>query len=286
MTWFVFSFLTAFFESSKDVFSKQSLKQFDNYIIAWLFSFLTFVLLLPSLLIVGIPELGDRFWTALLASGSVNVIATLLYMRALKQADLSLAVPLITFTPLFLLLTSPIIAGEHPTFLDFIGVVLIVGGAYMLNVRDAKRGYLAPLRSLLRESGPKLMLFVAFLWSVTSSFDKVGLNNSSPLFWVTCVYGFVAIAMFPIVARKSWHNFRRIPDSWQTLGLIGVCNALAVGCQMTALSMTLVVHVISIKRMSALIGVLFGYFVFKEQGIQERLAGAVMMILGVLAITL
>jgi uncharacterized membrane protein len=55
---------------------------------------------------------------------------------------------------------------------------------------------------------------------------------------------------------------------------------------MTALSMTLVVHVISIKRMSALIGVLFGYFVFKEQGIQERLAGAVMMILGVLAITL
>ncbi|NQE45056.1 hypothetical protein C5S31_03410 [ANME-1 cluster archaeon GoMg2] len=41
----------------------------------------------------------------------------------------------------------------------------------------------------------------------------------------------------------------------------------------------------AIKRTSAIMGVLFGYAIFKEEGLRERLTGVVGMVVGVLFIT-
>ena len=67
---------------------------------------------------------------------------------------------------------------------------------------------------------------------------------------------------------------------------MAICNTLAVLFQMQALTLTLVVQVVAIKRTSVLWGVLWGYLLFQEQRIQERLLGASTMISGVLLITL
>ena len=55
---------------------------------------------------------------------------------------------------------------------------------------------------------------------------------------------------------------------------------------MAAINLTLVAYVVSVKRTSAIMSVLFGYFIFKERGIKERLIGATIMIIGVLLIVL
>jgi uncharacterized membrane protein len=44
--------------------------------------------------------------------------------------------------------------------------------------------------------------------------------------------------------------------------------------------------VISIKRTSVIMSVLFGHFLFKEKDVRERLAGAGVMLVGVIVITL
>jgi uncharacterized membrane protein len=56
--------------------------------------------------------------------------------------------------------------------------------------------------------------------------------------------------------------------------------------QMTAINLTLVSYVISIKRTSVIMSVLFGYFIFKEKGLKERLTGTSIMVIGVLSIAL
>jgi len=38
---------------------------------------------------------------------------------------------------------------------------------------------------------------------------------------------------------------------------------------------------IAVKRMSLLFGVLYGHFLFREEGLRERLAGGTLMITGV-----
>jgi len=67
---------------------------------------------------------------------------------------------------------------------------------------------------------------------------------------------------------------------------IGLFSALSLIFQMAAINLTLVAYVISIKRTSAIMSVLFGYLIFKERGIKERLIGVTIMIIGVLLIVL
>ena len=286
MFWFPLAFLTALFASLKDVFSKKNLKDIDEYVVSWSLRFFALPFLVLPLFFVEMPSLGNRFWMALFVGGSLNVIATILYMKAIKYSDLSIAVPMITFTPLFLLMTSPLILGEFPNLLGLIGVILIVLGSYTLNIKRRHEGYFAPFKALLREKGPKLMLLVAFIWSITSNFDKIGVQNSSPIFWPIGVNIFMTLAMFPIMLYKSQGSLGQISTSYKSLFPIGLFSALSLIFQMAAINLTLVAYVISVKRTSAIMSVLFGYFIFKEKGIKERLIGATIMIIGVLLIVL
>ncbi len=284
--WVAFAGLTALFESLKDVWSKRSLAHTDEYLAIWALLLFTSLTLLPALWLGEVPVLGDRFGLALAASGSINVLATLLYARALKASDLSLAIPFITFTPLFLLATAAAIVGEQPTATDAIGVLLLVGGAYVLNSSARDRGYWAPLQSLLAQPGPRLMLGVAFLWSFSAAFDKMGVRNSSPVFWATSLFVTLTAAFTPIVLIKSYRQLRTFPNSALSLAPMGVFQGIAVFFQMQALALAPVTQVISVKRTSALFGVLWGYWIFKERGTRERGIGAAIMILGVAAIVL
>ena len=56
--------------------------------------------------------------------------------------------------------------------------------------------------------------------------------------------------------------------------------------QMTAISLTLVSYVVSIKRSSTVLGVLWGFFIFNEEGIKARLLGSLIMLTGVILIAL
>ncbi|MEG4232649.1 EamA family transporter [Microcoleus sp. Pol11C3] len=286
MMWLIFALLSAFFEAVKDVVSKHNLKANDEYVVTWSLTFFTAAFLTPLLFIIEIPPLNQQFWIALLIGGSMNAVIALLYIKAIKLSDLSLTVPLVALTPLFMLLTSPLIVGEYPNFFDGIGVFLIVMGSYLLNIKEKSQGYLAPFKALLHQPGSKLMLLVAFLWSITTNFDKIGVQNSSPIFWVFALLTTMSVLLLPVLLHKTSNPKRQIIQYLPMLMTMGFFNALGVIFQMQALTMTLVVQVIALKRTSVLMGVLFGHFIFKEKDIQERFLGAAIMMGGVLFITL
>ncbi len=284
MTWFILAILTAFFESLKDVFGKVSLKEIDVFVASWSWRFFALPVLLPALLLVPFPGFTPKFWGALLVSGLMNILVSILYMKAIKETDLSLAVPLITFTPLFLLLTSPIILGEFPTWIGLGGILLIVSGAYLLNIEDRKKGFWAPLKALVYDKGARIMLLVAFLWSITANVDKIGVQHSSPFYWATMVNAFMIIGLLPIMMVRSTKVVQKLKVNWKPLVLMGVSSGLVLLFQMSAIKITLVPYVISIKRTSAAMSVLWGFYIFGEQQIGSRLLGVMIMLAGVLLI--
>ena len=286
MHWIIYSFLTALFEALKDVLGKKSLEKCNEYIVAWALRLFALPFLLPLLFFTKKIELGSGFWPALLTGGILNLITTVLYMKAIKASDLSVTVPMVTFTPLFLLLTSPVIVGEFPPLIGILGILLIVLGSYLLHLKKKQKGILAPFKAIITEKGPRLMLVVAFIWSITSNIDKVGIQNSSVVLWAVAIHIFIIIAMVPLVwltSRTSMHQLVKYRNVLVSLGLI---NALKYFFQLAALQFTLVAYVISIKRTSAILCVIFGALIFKEKGLKERLTGSVIMVLGVLLITL
>jgi len=122
------------------------------------------------------------------------------------------------------------------------------------------------------------------MWAIGSNVDKVGVLNSSPIFWSVMVNLASALILFPIMLAKSYNGLGQVKGKFWTLLPIGLSLAMMYFFQMKALSIQQVVYVISIKRTSVLISVLFGYFFLKEQGIKERLFAASIMVAGVILI--
>lgn len=284
MNWAILALLTAVFESGKDVLGKRVLGKWDPVAVAWGWRVFALPFLFPLLMVAGLPPLGPDFAWALLAGGSLNLISSVFYMRAIRHSDLSLVVPLVAFTPLFLLLTSPLLLGETPGGRGIAGVVLIVLGSYLMKAGDRGKGYLAPFRALLREPGGRWMLAVSLIWSVTSNIDKIGVRNSSPVFWAVAVNLFVAVGLAPAALRRGRRMFCR--NYLRALFPLGAAGGLGTACQMAAINLTLVPYVIAVKRTSTVMTVLWGHLLFREDGLRERLGGALLMLAGMVLIIL
>ncbi len=286
MHWVGLALLTALCEALKDVFSKLNLKNTNPYIIALAMRLFSLPLLLPLLIFIDIPVLGEMFFPALIAGGLMNIFITILYLKAIQHSDLSVTVPMVTFTPLFLLITSPIIVGEFPGYYGIAGIVCIVLGSYMLNLHTVRSGFFAPFKALIKDKGPRYMLGVAFLWSITANIDKVGIQNSHPVFWVVSISAFLFAGMIPVVLLFAKKDLKQLKKNALKLLPVGIFSGLTLVFQMLAIQIALVAYVISIKRTSALMVVIFGWLIFKEKGFVQRIAGAALMLLGVLLISL
>ena len=86
----------------------------DEYIVAWLRLLSSVPYLLIALFIIEMPETDSTFWAALITALPLEVTAFILYIRALKESPLSLTIPFLAFTPVFLIVTSFLILGELP----------------------------------------------------------------------------------------------------------------------------------------------------------------------------
>jgi uncharacterized membrane protein len=164
------------------------------------------------------------------------------------------------------------------------GILLIVAGAYLLNIQRFDEGILSPIKALFEERGPVLMLSVAFIWSITANVDKIGVLNSSPIFYSFTLSGALTVGLFIAMHLRSKKYPEQIKRNLRGLVPIGLFFSLGILSQMTAIEMTLAPFVIAIKRTSILIGSIYGFVVFKESNLRERLLGASIMILGLLMI--
>lgn len=286
MVWYIFAIGGAFFDATFYAAVKKGLKNIDQYVLASGVFLLSAMMLLLISFVNGLPELGPAFYSAVTASAVLNLIAAVLYFRALKITDLSLAVPMISFTPVFLILTSFLMLGEFPTAFGILGIFLIVAGSYTKNIKENIKHPLEPFREIFRNKGVFYMLVVAFIFSLTSNFDKVVVLNSDPIFASSLVHLFLGLSFMVLASvngGKIRTNFRKNIRNFFPIGVVTVFSALTLN---TALTMEIVPYVISLKRLSILFAVLYGGLAFKEKNMMKRTIAALLMLIGVFLIIL
>lgn len=279
--WFYYAIITAFSQATSDAITKKTLQRADEYIVAWLRLLSSVPYLLIALFIIEIPETDSTFWAVLIAALPLEVTAFILYIRALKESPLSLTIPFLAFTPVFLIFTSFLILGELPDKSGTAGVILIAAGAYTLNLHMKKKGLLKPIMAIIKERGSLMMLIVSFIYSITSSLGKLAILHSSPIFFGALYFIILALAFTPIVMFKSRNNFGQIIKNYKYFGFLGFFHSLMVITHMVAMSLTQVTYMIAVKRTSLLFSAGYGYFLFKEEKLRERLLGSILMIIGV-----
>lgn len=286
MTWLALALVTAFAEATKDLVSKRTMLTARSGFVAWALSAFSAPLLWAAALATGVESPEPQFYPAVGVTIALFIVAVLLYMKAIQASDLSLTLPMVSFTPAFMLVTGPLVLGEQPEPRGLVGVVTIVLGAYLLNIKDARQGLLRPIAALAREPGPRYMLAVALIFSITATTAKVAIEASTPLTSMATLHSGSALVLTVVMLARRTITVETLRRHWRGALLIGLLVALAETCLAYAISLTLAVYAVSIKRLSILIGALLGFVVFKEKNLGPRLLGAAVMVAGLVLIAL
>ncbi len=287
MFWLIPAILSALFDSLKDIASKKSLKNVEPEVAALAKTAFAVPVVLIALLMFEEPVFDRTFWIIISVSGVILASAFVLYMKALKTTDVSLAIPFTALSPAFMIFITPLILGETTTKVGTVGVLLLAVGAYLINSKQAPKGVLGPLRALAYDKGVRLMIFVAFLWSITASIDRIVLRHASPLFYVTVYYIYISVLLLiNALLRRKKSITQQIKSNFSALAGIGIFMGFSLIAYIYAYTLTLAAYVIAVKRTNALFSVVLGAIFFKEKNIRGRLLGAALMVLGVAIISL
>jgi drug/metabolite transporter (DMT)-like permease len=284
--WALLALTAAFTLATSDALTKKALASHDEYIVAWLRLVFSLPLLVVSFLFIPVPELDSNFYAAFLLAVPLEILSIVLYIKALRLSPLSLSLPFLALTPVFLIFVSYLILGEKVSLWGGMGILLIASGGYTLNIQKIKAGIGEPLRAITKEKGSIMMIGVALIYSVTGPLGKMAIEHSSPLFFGTTYFIVLTLLFTPIALYKGRRYYQR-PEGRKirreavlSSFLPGIFYSFMVASHMIAISLANVAYVISVKRISIIIGVLFGYLFFKEKNIRERLLGATLMFIG------
>lgn len=284
--WIFYALLTALFFATSDALAKRALTTRDEYVVAWIRLVFSLPVLFLSLLFIEFPPLDPVFWAATLSALPLEVTAIILYTRALKVSPMSLTIPFLSLTPVFLIATSYAMLGETVSLRGASGISLIAAGSYTLNLHRVRYSVLEPFRAILKEEGSMLMIIVAFIFSITSSLGKMAIEHSSPIFFGSFYFILVTVVFTPIALSKSSGMPAIHKKDFLPLFPIGFTFAMMIIFHMLALDLTRVAYMVSVKRMSLLFSVMYGYFLFNEKNIGERAIGSLLMLAGFLLIVL
>jgi uncharacterized membrane protein len=222
------------------------------------------------------------FLVYLVIDALLSGCAILLYFRALQVSPLSLCMPFMAFTPVFLLPTGFVLVGELPSTVKIIGVVLVVVGSLAMHRQLFATGPWEPVKAIIREKGSRYMLIVAFIFSVTNPLDKK-LVLMSHAFTQALAYGALLCVMFAVwaLARKAdlTAPIRTVP--WWIV-IAGIGEAVVLLLQFTSHNYIDVVITISLKRAGIVLAVLMGWLIFREKEITDKVIGSSVMVAGAL----
>lgn len=284
--WIIYSFLTALCETGKDVVGKNVAKNVNEYVMSFSLQLFAFLVLLPIVVIQGIPELKPAFWITFFYGALFSLPAwSILYMKGLKLSPLSVSIPMLSFNPIITAGLAIFFEKRFPNAFGWLGIICITAGLYLsrLNRDVLKKNILLPLLTLKDEPGSLCMLGVAFIWGIGGFVAKISSNASSPLFssFSSCL-GSTFVILTIAKWRKSEINFRIVKENFPSLFSLGALNGFSELFFKTGTVLGYVPFVASLKRTNMIFSSFLGKVFFDERLGRAKIAGILLMFIGVL----
>lgn len=291
LDWFSLSLLCALSLASADAATK-----------AWLGGYSAQELTLVRLGVTGLimtPLLGDlsflgalpvAFWGWIALLLPLEVAAMLLYMKAIRDHPLALTLPYLAFTPAFVILVGYLLLGERVSLAGGAGIVLVVLGAWLLNLQRAHltdwRRAAAPLVAIMRQPGSRMMLGVALIYSLTATMGKAAMQYVEPRQFGALYFLLLAVAVLALFAIPRPRVLVALWRRPAAVLIVALCGAAMVYTHFLAIERVEVAYMIAVKRTSLLFGILYGAVFFGERRVTVHLIAGGLMVCGVALIVL
>lgn len=228
---------------------------------------------------------SQGYWLPGLASGVLNIFANLALLRAMQLGELSAVVPLLSLTPVLTTLFSVFLLGEIPTLQQWVGTVLVVVGALLLQT-DGAQSDLA-LRSQHRQAA-LCMVVVVIGWSAAMPLDKLAAAAADTPFHGAVLHLMTAVApLVYLVARREGAALGAVRHHLTLVVLLTAFGFVALAFQLSALQYVYAGFVETIKRgIASPLSLVLGAMFFGEV-IRRRKVGAIaLMVVGIALVLL
>jgi uncharacterized membrane protein len=286
--WFWLAFTSAVLGAVDIILNKQALKKVSAAVLTWAL----FTLSIPPLFYVvlkdGIPGVNAIFLVAVFGSSLTFVFSKTITNHTIQQNLLSKVFPLTAFSGIFTYFFGLILLSESIRFIPLLGVLSVLLGSYILNVDKAKEGFLKPIQLLFATKASVLFLGAILLGSITAVFDKLALNNATPVHpaFTMLVEQIIMSALLTVyLLRKETTTWRKqVTRNFGMLLLNSIVMLIVTFFVFYAFIGGPVVLVLGIKRLQIFFILLLGHILFNDKPTKHSWAATVIMILGVLLI--
>lgn len=278
--WLVVALVAAGLKTAYSAFQKHLTVDYDGLELSYVTSVLGFVFMVPVggyVLYGGEVTITPAVGAAILVSGVVNIGAIWAFLKALELEDLSVVAPLKQSTPIAVALAEPLVLVADYRFGVLAGAFAAVAGAYVLLSDD--EGLATPLRRIT-ETPALLALAAALLFAVASLANRFVTTQLSPYLYAFFVYAIMAVGFTVILGAGD----RDLPARGLLRGrllLLGGLTALRTSVTYVAFSLAIASRVSVVLQVSILLNVLAGGVLFAEEGLVRKLAGALLIVIGV-----
>lgn len=291
MPWFPAALAVAFFSATEAAL----LKRFFGHQRPLVMAATPLVYLWPPLALAWLamcltgnaPDTPASFWYVTAVLVPLNSLAMVLHLAAVGMSPLSVTMPYQAFTPVFVIGTANLLLDETVTPAGLVGILLIVGGSYVLNFSHFRKDdLLAPFKAIMREPGSRMMLAAALLYAWCAVLGKRIVLDSDPLYATVVFWGLTA--PFTLLTLRLMGRIRFVELFHRPA--LGALTALVMGAHygshMYAVTLTATANMIAVKRLNGLFSVFYGRVLFGEGDMFNRAAGSLTMAAGAIILSI
>ncbi|HXG08469.1 MAG TPA: DMT family transporter [Gemmataceae bacterium] len=234
-----------------------------------------YVVLLAAQVLLGEETLtlSRTFLVLVLLRSVTDTFAEGMKMHAFTHGDISVVSMVFSISPVFLLVTSPLITGDMPSPLGAAAVLLVVAGSLAMVYRPAVAHGTGQQRGIL------LALGASFFFSLNSCFDRLAVKEGRPVLAGFSMTLLSALFLFPLVVRRK-DRLEALRS--HRLGLLarGLLEIAFMVCKLYALQFAQAPYVVGVMRLSLLFSIIGGRVFFGEPDFPRRLAAGALILAG------
>lgn len=286
MTWIYLALISAVFSAFAAITEKKVLFRLDALDFSFFVSVITLILSIPFFFDAPLSINLSTPLIILFAKAVLSSIAFLCVMLAIKNLEISEALPLLALSPGLVAILGVLLIQDTLMLNEWLGLFLMLIGTYILELRKDDKGILKPFKSLLKFSKYKYVFFALFLFSITSLIDRLLLKDFKLppytfMAYQQLFFAFIFTALILLRNKKISEVFKALNlNIFYLVAIISVFTVIYRYTQIEATKIAAVALVLSVKRLSVLMAVIIGGKLFKENSILLRFIASIIILTG------
>lgn len=243
--------------------------------------------LLPAVISeISLRSLTPLAWACVVGSGVSAGLYLFFLARAFESSDFTIVYPVARSLPVIFIAFADVMRGRHLSSLGWLGILLVAGGCLLVPLHSF--GDITWHKYFNRTS---LWMFLAALGTIGYTLlDKVAAEVVQQGAATAARYGYFyfTISLLPYEAllrfsKTNQHNSRTL--DWKLAIPAGILSFAAYWLVLWAYQLSpFASYIVAFRQFSIVIGAVFAFVIYKEQGIAVRLTGALLITFGLVLI--